>query len=312
MLKDRDAFDKVVYNPVVTAANKVDLALSIGGDNYCYGVPRHIFLINKELRKSGIKTVLWGCSIEPESLQGQMLQDLKGYTYIFARENITYRALLEHGISQVSLFPDPAFILDKADIPLPNIFLEGETVGINLSPMVIRNECSAGMVFRNYCNLITHILNSTHFNIALIPHVVWSSNDDRVPLLNLFDEFKDTGRVVMFGDHSAEELKGIISRCRFMIAARTHASIAAYSTKVPTLVVGYSVKAKGIAEDLFGSSEKYVLPVQNIQDEYDLVRSFDWMSEKELEIRAHYDVVIPSYVSQLFGLKDIMRQICGG
>ena len=46
------------------------------------------------------------------------------------------------------------------------------------------------------------------------------------------------------------------------IGARTHATIAAYSSCVPTLVVGYSIKARGIAKDLFGTDEGYVLPVQ--------------------------------------------------
>ena len=89
--------------------------------------------------------------------------------------------------------------------------------------------------------------------VALIPHVVWSHNDDRKPLSQLYEMFKDTGRVVMIEDHNAEELKGYIARCRLMVVARTHASIAAYSTQVPTLVVGYSVKARGIAKDIFGS-----------------------------------------------------------
>ena len=61
--------------------------------------------------------------------------------------------------------------------------------------------------------------------------------------------YKSTGRVMLVQDCNCEELKGYISRCRFFIGARTHATIAAYSSQVPTLVVGYSVKAKGIAKD---------------------------------------------------------------
>lgn len=49
----------------------------------------------------------------------------------------------------------------------------------------------------------------------------------------------------MIEDASCGDLKGYISRCRFLVAARTHASIAAYSTGVPALVAGYSVKARG-------------------------------------------------------------------
>ena len=79
----------------------------------------------------------------------------------------------------------------------------------------------------------------------------------------------------MIEDHNAMELKGYIARCRFMVVARTHASIAAYSTQVPTLVVGYSVKARGIAKDIFGTEENYVIPVQSLTKESELTEVTD-------------------------------------
>ena len=51
----------------------------------------------------------------------------------------------------------------------------------------------------------------------------------------------------MIQDDNCMVIKGYISRCELFIGARTHATIAAYSTGVPTLVLGYSVKARGIA-----------------------------------------------------------------
>jgi polysaccharide pyruvyl transferase WcaK-like protein len=75
----------------------------------------------------------------------------------------------------------------------------------------------------------------------------------------------------MVEDCNCRELKHIISRCRFFIGARTHVTIAAYSSCVPTLVLGYSVKSRGIARDLFGTEVGYVLPVQKLTDSYELV-----------------------------------------
>ena len=66
----------------------------------------------------------------------------------------------------------------------------------------------------------------------------------------------------MINDKNCMEIKGIISKCRFFIGARTHSTIAAYSTCVPTLAVGYSIKARGIARDIFGTEDNYVVPVQ--------------------------------------------------
>ena len=86
----------------------------------------------------------------------------------------------------------------------------------------------------------------------------------------------------MIEDHNAEELKGFIARCKYLVAARTHASIAAYSSKIPTLVVGYSIKAKGIAKDLFGTDEGYVVAVQSLKKVNDLKDRFVWLMENTL------------------------------
>ena len=306
---DKAAFDRASFRPIFQEADADSYALSIGGDNYCYGVPAFIYLVNKQLHKQGIKTILWGCSVEPEAIKGEMLDDLRSYTHIVARESITYEAMREKGIQQVSLFPDPAFQLNRADLPLPEGFAEGNTVGINVSPMIIGHEEAAGMTLLNYQRLIRHIIDTTDMQVALIPHVVWSHNDDRKPLQLLYDEFKDTGRVVLIKDHNAEELKGFIAHCRFLVAARTHASSAAYSTQVPTLVMGYSVKARGIARDLFGNEEHYVLPVQSLQQEDDLVNGFQWLQAHEEEIRQHYRTFMPDYLAKALQAGQLLQTL---
>ena len=122
-------------------------------------------------------------------------------------------------------------------------------------------------------------------NVCLIPHVVWEQVDDRKPMQQLLELFKNSGRVILLDDHNCEELKGFISRCRFFIGARTHATIAAYSTCVPTLVVGYSIKSRGIALDLFGTHENYVVSVQNMKSENELSLAFQQLALNEKAIR---------------------------
>lgn len=305
----KDAYDVVAFNLIFERSSWANFAFSIGGDNYCYGTPTFIYLINRELRKRNVKTILWGCSVEPDAIQGEMLEDLKGYTHIFARESLTYEAMKAKGIEQVSLFPDPAFLLERKDLPLPEGFQEGNTVGINVSPMVIGLEKEKGVTLQNYIELMKYIIKNTDMQIALIPHVVWSHNDDRIPLQLLYDQFKDTGRVCLIGDHSAEELKGYIARCRFMVAARTHASIAAYSEQVPTLVVGYSVKARGIAKDLFGTDENYVIPVQSFKQNRDLLDSFRWLMLQEDNIRSLYEGNMVAYCERTLQMRKVLNTL---
>ena len=302
---DKTAYDRIHFSPILKAAKTADYILSIGGDNYCYGVPRFIYLVNQEIRKKGGKTILWGCSVEPDSIKGEMLEDLQGYTHIIARESITYQAMINKGLKQAILIPDPAFQLNRIDLPLPENFIKGNTVGINVSPMIIGHESNQGMTLQNYIELINYIINQTDMQVALIPHVVWSHSDDRIPLKILYDRFKDTKRICMIEDHTAEELKGFIARCRFLIAARTHASIAAYSEKVPTLVIGYSVKAKGIAQDLFGTYENYVLPVQSLKNKNDMIDAFKWLQNNESNIKKQLDTIIPNIKEQVSSINRI-------
>ena len=257
------------------------LAVSIGGDNYCYPeMVEELILAHNVFRKRGFETVLWGCSIEPDSLKDKaLLEDLLAYERIYARESITFNGLINAGIpgEKVELRKDPAFELSTSKVSEPKHFLTGRTVGVNLSPMVQNKETVPGITIENYKNLIRYIIEETDQNVALIPHVVWSSNDDRRPLEELYLEFKDTKRVTLIGDAPAEELKGYISKCSFFVGARTHSTIAAYSSGVPTLVIGYSVKSRGIATDLFGSYENYVLPVQELKEPDEMIRAYKWI-----------------------------------
>jgi polysaccharide pyruvyl transferase WcaK-like protein len=289
---DRESFQRYKYKDALALykdiAKKYEgkglskpLAVSIGGDNYCYPeMVEELILAHNVFIKKGFETVLWGCSIEPDSLKGSpLVKDLLRFDHIYARESLTYKAVLGAGVdkSKLTLREDPAFQLETSKVSFPKGFVPGKTVGINLSPMVQNKESVPGITLENYRNFIQYILDKTDQSIALIPHVVWANSDDRRPLEELYAEYKDTGRVVLIGDAPAQELKGYISSCSFFVGARTHSTIAAYSSKVPTLVIGYSVKSKGIATDLFGSYDKYVLPVQEITDPYEMIRAYEYI-----------------------------------
>ncbi|MBQ5979805.1 MAG: polysaccharide pyruvyl transferase family protein [Bacteroidales bacterium] len=302
-------FDIYPYRSLIRKGHKIGMALSIGGDNYCYGDSSVLRGINSLLRSKGIKTVLWGCSIEPAALVSDVIADLNNYSLIIARESISYEAIRSSGVNNVLLYPDPAFSL-PTNYSCQDVKNNGNNfVGINLSPYVSKCERSSGLTIHNFKAVVKYIIDETDLNVALIPHVVWKHSDDRIPLQELYEEFSDSGRVVMYADDNAERLKGIISKCRFMVAARTHASIAAYSTCVPTLVVGYSVKAKGIAKDIFGSYDDYVLPVQDLASPNDLSKKFKWLMDHENEIRKHLSTFMPGYIARAWQAGEALKKI---
>ena len=95
------------------------------------------------------------------------------------------------------------------------------------------------------------------------------------------------------------------------IGARTHATIAAYSTCVPTLVAGYSVKASGIAKDIFGTDQNYVLPVQAFVGKKDLTEAFLWMSDHEQYIREYLKNKMPEYCLKSLDAGAAVRRLEG-
>lgn len=308
---DPESFMRYRFREVL-GKNIAPLYVSVGGDMYCYEISKKEAIVaNSTFNRAGAKTVLWGCSIEPKLLkEPEMIADMKRYALITPRESITEQALKAAGIVEnVKCYPDPAFALQPEEIELPQGFAAGKTIGINISPMIVRYEKVKGITIHNYQRLIDHILQTTDNSVALIPHVVWNNNDDRLTLSELYRGYEENDKVLLFPDMSCQKLKYVISQCKAFIGARTHATIAAYSSLVPTLVVGYSVKARGIARDLFGSEEHYVLPVQALQTAEELIWAYDWLMEREPEIREDLKRIMPQYCAKAKEAGEEIRRI---
>ena len=293
--------------------DSTSVALSVGGDNYCYPeLLKELVYVNNRLRECGVRTVLAGCSIEPELLtlsNTELIKDLKGYDAIIARESITYNALISCGIEKnVFLCPDIAFMLRPEYDAFSEALEEKKYVGINISPMIMDYCKDSNLVMENYCQLIQYILDELNLDVLLIPHVVADNSNDIYTIKKLKEKFP-TDRVISINDQGCEKIKGIISKCRFFVGARTHSTIAAYSMCVPTLVVGYSVKAKGIALDLFGEQEHYVVPVWELEKDTDLLKRFLWIKNNEESIRNILENKMKEYVESVQDYKIIVDSI---
>ena len=274
---------------------KDSVAVSIGGDIYCYPWSAQQSVdLNKKIRKYCNKNVLWGCSIDKEAMTEEVKKDLAGYDLITAREQVTYKLLKEINPNTIQV-ADSAFLLETETTDLPACFSNSDFVGINVSPLIMKYVDDDNLVLKNYERLIEFILNTTSMNVCLIPHVVWENNDDRKSCEYLYEKFNKNSRISIVNDMNCKKLKYIISKCRFFIGARTHSTIAAYSTFVPTLVVGYSVKSIGIAMDIFNTDKNHVIPVQRLSNEDDLLNSFSWIMDHELEEKEILERIIPKY-----------------
>ena len=239
------------------------------------------------------------------------MKDLETFEFISARELITYNALKNAGLKNVSYCPDTAFSLPAAETALPDHFIPQNTVGINISPLVLNKSADAELILENLRLVVRDVLSSSSASVAFVPHVVWENNDDRIPLQKLYQEFQGTGRVCLIEDQDARKLKWIISQCSYFIGARTHATIAAYSTGVPTLSLGYSVKSRGIARDLFGAEEHYILPYQDITSSDMLLKNFHWLIRHTEETKKTLMEKTEIYQREIVNMGSKLKELYG-
>ena len=66
---DPESFMRYRFRQVL-GRKRAPLYVSVGGDMYCYEISkREAIVANSTFNRAGAKTVLWGCSIEPELLR---------------------------------------------------------------------------------------------------------------------------------------------------------------------------------------------------------------------------------------------------
>ena len=211
--------------PMVKQAEKYDVCLSVGGDTYCYGDNHEIQIFTEGLKRKNKKVVLWGASVGEEDLDERKKENLKYFDAIFTRESLTYELLTTLGLNErIFYFPDPAFCMEKSDVELP----DGDYVGINVSPLVFRKNEKITQTTENF---IAYLTEKTPYKILLIPHVIENGNNDYEYMYGFYEKFKDKNRISILPDNlNAMQYKGHISQMKFFIGARTHATIAAYSS----------------------------------------------------------------------------------
>lgn len=294
------------------------LLFNVGGDTYCYSTPYRSYALNALAKEYKISNVFWGCSVDERCLEDtQMQADLNNYSAIVTRETLTYE-MLRRVVSdkdKVLLACDPAFHLPIHETILPKHFQSQNTLGINLSDLVISDvKDTNDIMYRNVCKLIDYVLMNSDMSVCLIPHV-YSAEDRSIDLevLDRVKSFYPNEKRVMVVDQelSCTELKYIISNCRFFIGARTHSTIAAYSTAVPTIALSYSIKSRGIAKDLFGTEEGYAIPWKQIDTEDVLKDTFiRILYNQEAELRERYERILPEYKESILNAaREIKRRL---
>jgi polysaccharide pyruvyl transferase WcaK-like protein len=216
--------------------------------------------------------IIWGASVGPFDKKPDFAKIAHEHlkqevTAIFVREERSRSYLEKYGITQnVYLMPDPAFVMDPELVGDSDIGfqLPEEAIGLNLSPLMAKYVTNGdrGAWESMGIEIVRELLRIHDRPIILIPHVTSPHSDDHAFLNRIKSQLPGNMVVILPKTLSAGKTKYVISTLSCLIAARTHATIASFSTCVPTVSLAYSLKAWGINEMMFGHTGYVVAPIE--------------------------------------------------
>ena len=274
-------------------ANPGDTLLITGGDIYCYqnGYIKPNFFV-KKAKEKGLRTILYCSSFEERYLTSEVITGLRSYDNILTRESFSSNTLNQFGINN-TIVTDPAFVLEAVPVELPKYFSIRPIVGLNISPYTNTSTYFA----QNIINLCQYC-EAHNMDVCLIPHVFWKHEDDRKAIKKLLPELGGNVHYFDTSQLSYQQIRYVISKCKYFIGGRTHSVISAYCSKVPCIALSYSVKSKGIAHDL-GMPEYTVIDTLRLDNENEILNAFIRLVDDEHKIMQIY-TKLDDYISHCY------------
>lgn len=279
---------------IINEIKTCNYIFAIGGDylGEYYGSLDDSLEYIKLAKKHNKKIYLIGQSIGPFSKKNidKVKKILRQVDFITVREPKTYEYLKKNGfdMAKIKLTKDLAFdfglegyqnkIIDQM-IP-KNCSLN---IGVNLSAGIAKySKIKRREYFYNMFELISYLIKKyPNSRVYLIPHNFFPNDDDRIICNRMVSNINDSQVVSVCNsdkDVTARQIKYIISKMDIFIGARTHSTIAAWTTNIPTLAIAYSTKAYGLVEYIFGknSMKNYIIDIRktsftNLKDKVDYI-----------------------------------------
>lgn len=289
----------------------VDAVLAVGGDNYSldYRIPSPVMGLDKLAMDLGKPVILWGASVGPFDRQpafvDSVARHLSRMDLVAVRESVSHGYLTRTlGLDNVIQMADPAFTLGKETVDLAGFRPTGGNgiLGVNVSSLIERYRHKEQDLRAEVADFIRHAVREHGLGVLLVPHVNplkgQHAGGDATYMADLLERLHDLGSSVTMMPHNlnAAQIKYVIGHLRFFMGARTHATIAALSSGIPTVSIAYSVKARGINRDLFGNEEA-VLQTRDLSMQT-LRGRLEWLLREEHALKATLATRIPQLQDQ--------------
>ena len=246
---------------LLRVARKCDVVFDFtSGDSFTdiYGTKRYYDLTKakKQLIGMDIPLVLGSQTIGPfknDDIRDDASKVIKKCKEVFVRDQLSYNCVKEISGRLAKITTDVAFFLpfDKKD----NALKDRIVVGFNPSGLLWQggynrsNQFGLKFDYKEYCmKVLESVSKDEHYEVILIPHAysddMSSIDNDLTPIYALKEKYPKCKAVIDKLD--SMEIKTQINKCDVFIGARMHATIAAFSSGIPTIPVAYSRKFSGL------------------------------------------------------------------
>lgn len=249
----------------ISKVKQADVVIDFtGGDSFTdmYGAARF-------LKESSLKILaLWSKTpliLGPQTIgpfKSKIIKVLASYIMkncqrVFSRDKLSDDYAKSMKIDSI-LVTDVAFCLscDSQDIELPSN--DNFKIGININALMWnggysqKNDFGLRLNYSEYIMSLIKELLKKEYSVFLIPHVLANNRieDDYYINCQIYEKFNDSNLYLAPRFRTPGEAKAYISNMEFFIGSRMHATVAAFSTKVPFVAVSYSRKFQGLYDSL--------------------------------------------------------------
>jgi polysaccharide pyruvyl transferase WcaK-like protein len=274
---------RVLYFDQKEMLNDIDMIFSIGGDIYTIPeVVRQNMKYNYYnplvdfCQRSKKPVVVYGASVGPwgdyDRAVSYYKKNMKKYRAILCREKSSVDYLHGLDFTNVSFFPDPAFLLGEGKN------YNGENIGFNLSPLSLKElygQCGEEQI-RRFSDLLDRVYEKYNMPLLFIPHVIsrFENDNDLIFLKKIKCKMKHSDKVLIADSNNGfMGAKEYLRKCKILVSARMHCAINALEENVPTILLSYSQKSIGMCDYVY-NNEKWVLDIKYVED-----KLFDLMDE---------------------------------
>lgn len=318
-------YSKEVEETVEYFRNCDLVAVKGGGFIHSYGERRapyaiwfflfYIRLANRLKKKVLILPNSFG-PFEGLTVSWQVKKVLRKCGLIYARENVSSKALSNLLGRSVPVFPDLGFYLEekktdrvKRILDLYNIENSNDIVGITVRPWRFPGHCAPDALYQKYVYTFSEFakqLVDRGYRVAFCNQSIGPNahEDDRNAIFEIVSKLKpevDAGRIIWINENlNCTELKAIYSHFYVFVGTRFHSIIFSITSNVPALAIGYGGnKANGIMSDL--GVDDMVIAIEHV----DLEKLTQAFSVIDMDKDAYINKM-SGELKEVFVMRDVM------